>query len=75
MMRCLKEYRKKWITRRQMKPGWQKQKEKEERREEFGRPIIGKEIAIARIVEEKEKDEEEEEDLIELRIVEEMVPK
>jgi len=71
MMRCLKEYRKKWRTRRQMKPGWQKQKEKEE----FGRPIIEKEIAIARIVEEKEKDEEEEEDLIELRVVEEMVPK
>jgi len=50
---------------RQTKPEWQKQKEKEEKREEFRRPMTDKEIAIARIVE----------DLIELRIVEEMVPR
>ena len=55
-----------------MKPEWQKQKEKENKRKEFRAPTIEEEIAIARIVEEKE---EEEEDLIELRAVEEIVPK
>jgi len=69
MMRCLEEYGKKWRTGRQMKPGWQRQKEKEEKREEFRRPTIEEEIAIARIIEKKE------EDLTKLRMVEEMVPR
>ena len=45
-----------------------KGKKEKEKREEFRRLITEEEIAIVRIVEEKE------EDLIELRIVEEMVP-
>ena len=69
MMRCLEECGKKWRTGRQTKPGWQKQKEKEKKREECRRLTIEEEIVIARIVEEKE------EDLIELRTVEEMVPR
>jgi len=60
---------------RQTKPGWQKQKEKEEKREEFRRPTTEEEIVIARIVKEKEKERDKEEDLIELRTVEEMVPR
>ena len=55
-----------------MKPEWQKQKEKEKKRKEFRAPTIEEEIAIARIVENKE---EEEEDLIELRAVEKIVPR
>jgi len=35
MMRCPEECGKKWRTERQTKPGWQKQNEKEEKREEF----------------------------------------
>ena len=77
MTRYLEECGKKQRIGRQTKPGWQKQEEREEqkekrekeKREEFRRLTIEEEIAIARIVEEKE------EDLIELRIVEEMVPR
>jgi len=35
-----------------MKPGWQKQKEKGKKKEEFRRPTTDEEIVIARIVEE-----------------------
>jgi len=58
-----------------MKLGWQKQKEKEKKREEFRRPTTKEEMAIARIVEEKEEERDEKEDLIELRKVEEIVPR
>ena len=54
MTRCLEEFRKKWRTGRQIKPGWQKQKEKEEKKEDCRRLTTNEEIAIARIVEEKE---------------------
>ena len=74
MTRCLEEYGKKWRNGRQTEPRWQKEKEKEER-EEFRRPTTDKEKAITRIVEEKEEERNEEEDLIELRMVEEMVPR
>ena len=60
MIRCPDEYDKKWKTGRQTKPGWKKQKERKEKKERR-RPTI---------VEEKEK---EEEDLIELRVTEEIV--
>ena len=61
-----------------MKPEWQKQKEKEEKKKkrqrekkkEFRKLTIKEEMKIARIVEEKE-----EEDLIEIRIVEKIVPR
>jgi len=66
---------------RQTKPGWQKQKEKEEKREkkqkekkeEFRKPTVEEKMEMARVIEKKE--EEEEEDLIEIRMVEEMVPR
>jgi len=45
------------------------------KKEDFRRPTTEEEIAIARIVEEKEEERDEEEDLIELRTVEEMVPR
>jgi len=67
MTRCPEECGKKWRTGRQIKPGWQKRKEKEEKKEEFKRLTTDEEMVIAKIVEEKE-------DLIELRMVEEMVP-
>ena len=70
MMRCPDECGKKWKTGRQMKPEWKKQEEREEKKERR-RPMI-EEKMIARIVEEKEN---EEEDLIELRVTEEMVPR
>ena len=73
--RYLEECRKKQKTGRQTKPGQQKQKEKEEKREKFRRLITDKKIAIVRIVEEKKEERNKEEDLIELRIVEEMVPR
>jgi len=85
MTRCPEECGKKWRIGKQTKPGWkkqetqgkkeekEKQKEKKEKRKEFRVPMMEEEIAIARIVEEK--DEDEEEDLIELRAVEEMVPR
>ena len=56
---------------KQMKPGWKKQEEKEEKKE-VRRPMIEEVKTIARIMEEKE---DEEEDLIELRVTEEMVPR
>jgi len=70
MTRCLDECGKKWKTGRQMKLGWKKQEKRKEK--ERRRPTIEKEKMIARIVEEKEN---EEEDLIELRVTEEMVPR
>jgi len=70
MTRCWDECGKKWKTGRQMKPGWQKQEEREEK--ERRRPMIEEEKMIARIVEEREN---EQEDLIELRATEEMVPR
>jgi len=74
MTRCLEKCGEKWRRRRQTKLGWQKQKEKE-KREEFKRLITNEEMVIARIVKEKEKDKDKEKDLIELRTVEEMVPR
>ena len=70
MMRCPNECGKKWKTGRQTKPGWKKQEEREEKKERR-RLTIEEEKMIVRIVEEKEN---EEEDLIELRVTEEMVP-
>ena len=57
-----------------MKPGWQKQKAKE-KKEEFRRTMTEEEVIIVRIVEEKEEERHDEEDLIELKTVEEMVPR
>ena len=74
MIRCPEDCGKKWRTERQMKPGCQKQKVIG-KKEEFREPMTDKEIAIARIVEEKEEERDEEEDLIELRAVEEIVPR
>ena len=54
-----------------MKLGWKKQQEMKEMKE-IRKPRTDEKIAIARIVAEKE--EEKEEDLIELRVTEEMVP-
>jgi len=70
MTRCPEECGKKWRIERQMRLGWKKQ-EAQGKREEFRVLTMEEEIVIARIVEEKE----EEEDLIELRAVEEMVPR
>jgi len=64
MTRCPDEYKKQWKT-KQMKSRWQKQKKKQ-----FRKPIVEEEIKIARMIEEKQK---EEKDLIEIRIVEEIV--
>jgi len=58
-----------------MKPGWQKQKEREEKREEVRRPMTDEEIAIVRIVAEKEEELEKEEKIIDLRATKEMVPR
>ena len=69
MMRCPDECGKKWRTGRQTKPGWNKQEEKEMRR-----PMTDEEIAIARIVAEKE-EELDKEDMIVVRKTEEMVPR
>ena len=74
MTRCLEECGKKWRTGRQIKPGWQKQKAIE-KKEEFKRTTTEEKVAIARIVEEKKEERDKEEDLIELRTVEEMVPR
>ena len=70
MMRCPDECGKKWRTGRQTKLEWKKQEEREEK--ERRRPIIEEEKMIARIVEKKENKQE---DLIELRAIEEMVPR
>ena len=69
--RCPNECRKKWRIEKQTKPEWKKQEKKEEKKE-MRKQMIEKEKTIARIVEEKE---EEEEDLIELRVIDEMVPR
>ena len=71
--RCLDECRKKQRTEKQTKPEWKKQQEKKEKKEKR-KLIIDKEIAIARIREEKD-DDDDAEDLIELRATEEMVPR
>ena len=77
MTRCLEECGKKWRIERQTKLRWQKQEEREEqkekreneKREEFKRPTTEKEMAIARVIEEKKEKKDEEKDLIELRMV------
>jgi len=51
-MRCLDKYGKKWRTGKQTKPEWKKQQEKKEIR----KLRTDEEIAIARIVAEKEED-------------------
>ena len=73
MMRCPDECGKKWRTGRQTKPGWKKQEEKEMKKE-MRRPTTDEEIAIARIVAEKE-EELDEENIIVVRKTEEMVPR
>ena len=59
---------------KQIKPRWQKQKEKEQKKKkkEFRKLIVEEKIEIARMIEEKQK---EEEDLIKIRMVEEIVPR
>jgi len=69
MTRCPDKCGKKWKIGKQTKPGWKKQKEKEEKKERR-RPMIEKVKMIERIIEENEN---EEEDLIELRVTDEMV--
>ena len=79
MTRCLDECGKQWKT-KQIKPEWQKQKEKgqkkesiqREKKKQFRKPTVEKEIKIARMIEEKQ---EEKEDLIEIRTVKEMIPR
>ena len=71
IMRCPDKCGKKWRTGKQTKPGWKKQQEKEEKKE----MRTDKEIVIARVIAEKEKELEEEEDMIDLRATEEMVPR
>ena len=66
MIGCPDECGKKQRT-RQMKPEYQKQKEKE-KKENFRKPIVEEEMEIARIIEEKK-----EEEVIEIRTVEEIV--
>jgi len=69
MMRCPEECGKKWRVGKQMKPGWKKQEEKEEKKE-MRRLTIEEEKIIMRIMAGKENKEE---DLIELRVTDEMV--
>ena len=71
IMRCPDKCGKKWRTGKQTKPRWKKQQEKEEKKE----MRTDKEIAIARVIAEKEKELEEEEDMIDLKATEEMVPR
>ena len=71
IMRCPDKCGKKWRTGKQTKPGWKKQQEKEEKKE----MRTDKEIVIARVIAEKEKELEEEEDMIDLKATEEMVPR
>jgi len=73
MTRCPEECGKKWRTGKQTKPEWKKQQEKEEKKE-MRKLMTDEKIAIARIIEEKENDDDAE-DLIELRAIEEMVPR
>ena len=60
--RCLEKCGKKWRIGRQTKPGQQKQEEREKQKErkEFRKLTTEEEIAIARIVEEKEEKRNEE---------------
>ena len=67
--RCPNECRKKWRIEKQTKPEWKKQEKKEEKKE-MRKQMIEKEKTIARIVEERW---EEEEDVIKLRVTDEMV--
>ena len=71
MTRCLDECGKKWRVGKQTKPEWKKQEEQEEKKKRR-KPTIEEIRMIERIMEEKEK---EEEDLIELRAIDEMVPR
>ena len=79
MMRCPEKFERKWKI-KQTKLEWQKQKEKEqkkekvqrEKKEKFRKLIVEKEIKIVRMIEKKQ---DEEEDFIEIRTVEEMVPR
>ena len=68
--RCPDEYGKKWRVGKQTKLGWKKQEEKEEKKE-MRKPTVEEEKTIVKIIAEKE---DEEEDLIELRVTEEIVP-
>ena len=70
IMRCLNECEKQYKT-KPTKIEQQKQKKKEKKKE-FRKLTVKKEIEIVRMIEEKQ---EEEEDLIEIRTVEEMVPR
>jgi len=69
MTRCPDEYGKKWRVGRQTKLGWKKQEEKEEKKE-MRKPMIEEVKTIARIMADRK---DEEEDLIELRVTDEMV--
>ncbi len=71
MTRCPDECGKKWRVGKQTKLGWKKQEEKKKKKE-MRKPMIEEEKTIARIREEKG---EGEEDLIELRVTDEMVPR
>jgi len=71
--RCPDKCGKKWRTGRQTKPGWKKQEEKE-KKTEIRRPTTDEEIAIARIIAEKE-EELDEEDMVVVRKTEKMVPR
>ena len=71
MMRCPDECGKKWRVGKQTKLDWKKQEEQEEKKERR-KPTIKEVKMIERIIEEKE---DEEEDLIELRMTNEMVPR
>ena len=69
MTRCPEECGKKWRVGKQMKPGWKKQQEKNEKKD-MRRPTVEEEKTMVRIMVEKK---DEEEDLIELRVMDEMV--
>jgi len=70
MTGCPDECGKKWRVGKQTKPGWKKQEEQEEKKKR--RKLMIEQVRmIERIMEEKE----EEEDLIELRVTDEMVPR
>ena len=73
MMRYPEECGKKWRVGKQTKPGWKKQEEKKEKKE-MRKPRTDEEIAIVRIVAEKE-EELDEEDMIVVRKTEEIVPR
>ena len=70
MTRCSEECGKNWRVGKQMKPGWKKQQEKNEKKD-MRRPTVEEEKTIVRIMAEKK---DKEEDLIELRMTDEMVP-